>query len=100
MRGLVVGFSILLMSLGFGMAGFRYFENLDWQDSFLNASMLLTGMGPVDEPATNGGRVFAGIYALYSGIIFLSIVAIMVVPIFQRSLNHYAADIHEECDPH
>ncbi len=98
-RGIIVGLSLMFISLGIGMGGFQFFADMNWEDSFLNAAMLLTGMGPVDEPTTAVGKIFAGVYALYSGIIFLSLVAIMVVPIIQKYMNHYAIDNHEECDP-
>ena len=81
-KGLLFGFIILLVSLGSGMIGFKYFCPITWHDAFLNAAMLLTGMGPVDEPTSNAGKVFAGVYALYSGIVFLSLVGIMTIPIF------------------
>ena len=52
------------------MAGYAYFENLSWRDAFLNSAMLMGGMGPVDAPHTDGGKVFAGLYALYAGLFF------------------------------
>lgn len=54
---------LLLGSLLIGMAGYGYFEDLAWRDAFLNSAMLLGGMGPVDAPRTDGGKVFAGVYA-------------------------------------
>ncbi len=86
-KGLLLGFIILIFSLGSGMIGFKYYCPITWHDAFLNAAMLLTGMGPVDEPASNAGKVFAGVYALYSGIVFLSLVGIMTVPIFYRYIH-------------
>ncbi|MBS1681541.1 MAG: hypothetical protein OJF59_001778 [Cytophagales bacterium] len=86
-KGLLFGFIILLVSLGSGMIGFKYFCPITWHDAFLNAAMLLTGMGPVDEPTSNAGKVFAGVYALYSGIVFLSLVGIMTIPIFHRYVH-------------
>ncbi len=81
--GLVVG-SLLL-----GMAGYAYFEGLAWRDAFLNAAMLLGGMGPVDAPRTDGGKVFAGLYALYAGLVFLVAVAIMLAPVVHRLLHKF-----------
>ena len=53
------------------MAGYGYFEDLAWRDAFLNSAMLLGGMGPVDAPGTDGGKVFAGLDALYAGLVFI-----------------------------
>jgi Na+(H+)/acetate symporter ActP len=53
------------------MAGYSYFEDLAWRDAFLNSAMLLGGMGPVDAPGTDGGKVFAGLDALYAGLVFI-----------------------------
>lgn len=66
----VAGSMLLLFSLAIGMWGYMYFETLPWRSAFLNAAMLLGGMGPVDAPQTNGGKLFAGLYALYAGLIF------------------------------
>src|SRR5512139_237818 len=62
---------LLVASLLLGMTGYAYFEHLAWRDAFLNSAMLLGGMGPVDAPRTDGGKVFAGLYALYAGLGFL-----------------------------
>lgn len=63
------------------MAGYMYFENLAWRDAFLNAAMLLGGMGPVDAPHSDAGKVFAGLYALYAGLVFLIVAGLIVAPI-------------------
>ncbi len=78
---------ILLVSLGAGMAGYWYFEGLGWIDAFLNSAMLLGGMGPVDAPHTPGGKLFAGCYALYAGLVFLATGAILLAPIVHRLLH-------------
>ncbi len=90
-------FVVLLLigvSLGAGMLGYRAFENLSWTDSFLNASMILGGMGPVDEMKTEEGKIFAGCYALYSGLAFLVLAGLLFGPIAHRILHsfHYDAD--------
>src|SRR5438067_2163210 len=59
---------LLAVSLGGGMLGYMHLEHLAWRDAFLNAAMLLGGMGPVDSPKTDGGKLFAGLYALYAGL--------------------------------
>ena len=84
----------LLASLVLGMAGYAYFEQLEWRDAFLNAAMLMGGMGPVEMPATAGGKVFAGLYALYCGLGVLVAAAILLAPVFHRFLHkfHWSAD--------
>ncbi len=81
---LIVGFS-----LAFGTAGYCYFGELEWVDGLLNATMILTGMGPVDRVGTTSGKLFAVIYALYSGIAFLSMIAILMTPIVHRFLHKF-----------
>ena len=71
-----VGILLVAVSLAIGMAGYAYFEDLGFIDSFLNASMILSGMGPILNPSSTGGKIFAGLYALYSGFAVLVIAAI------------------------
>jgi hypothetical protein len=80
----LVGFSLLI-----GMAGYEYFENLPWRDAFLNAAMLLGGMGPVDAPKTDGGKLFAGFYALYAGLVLLVAVALLFTPLVHRMMHKF-----------
>ena len=79
---------IILISLGIGMAGYHFIEKLSWVDALLNASMILGGMGPVNELHSNSGKIFASIYALYSGIAFLVITGIFFAPVAHRFLHH------------
>lgn len=85
---------IVAASLIFGGAGYHYFGDLPWLDALLNAAMILTGMGPVDPMHTAAGKVFAIVYALYSGIAFLSMIAVLMAPIIHRVLHrfHYPLD--------
>ena len=76
-------------SLAFGMLGYHALESLPWVDAFLNAAMLLGGMGPVDMPHTEAGKLFAGLYALYSGMLFLVLTAILLAPVFHRVLHRF-----------
>ena len=69
------------------MAGYRYYTGMDWTSAFYNASMILTGMGPADDMQTQGAKVFAGCYSLFSGVIFLSTVAVMFAPVVHRFLH-------------
>jgi len=84
-----LGAALLTGSLGLGMLGYHHFEGLPWVDAFLNASMLLGGMGPVDMPRTESGKLFAGFYALYSGVLFLVLAAILLAPVFHRVLHRF-----------
>ena len=83
---------IILISLGIGMLGYHFIEGLSWVDAILNASMILGGMGPVSELHTNSGKIFASLYALYSGIAFLVITGIIVAPVAHRFLHHLHMD--------
>jgi hypothetical protein len=74
------------------MVGYAAFEGLGWLDAFLNASMLLGGMGPVEQPRTTGGKLFAGAYALYSGLVFLVAAGIVLAPVVHRQMHHFHLD--------
>jgi hypothetical protein len=89
--GLYFGLATALIggSLGVGMWGYAHYEGLAWRDAFLNAAMLLGGMGPVESPQTPGGKLFAGVYALYSGLVFLAAVAVALAPVFHRVLHSF-----------
>lgn len=80
---------IALASLAIGTAGYCYFGELSFLDALVNATMILTGMGPVTSMTTAGGKIFAATYALYSGIAFVSIMAIITAPIFHRILHRF-----------
>jgi hypothetical protein len=83
---------LLIASILFGMAGYMIFEHLSWIDAFLNASMLLGGMGPVNTPLTAAGKLFAGFYALYSGLFFIVSAAIILTPVMHRVLHKFHWD--------
>ncbi|MEQ1579055.1 MAG: hypothetical protein ABL964_00545 [Steroidobacteraceae bacterium] len=88
----VIAAALLLASLGLGMSGYEYLEHLPWRDAFLNSAMLLGGMGPVDPPRTDAGKVFAGLYALYAGLVFLLIVGLVFTPVVHRLLHKFHWD--------
>ena len=81
--------ALMLVSLMLGMAGYQYFEQLPWRDAFLNAAMLMGGMGPVDAPQTDGGKLFAGLYALYAGLILLVAAVLVVTPVVHRVMHRF-----------
>jgi hypothetical protein len=81
--------ALIVASLVIGVVGYRSFEGLSWVDSFLNAAMLMGGMGQVNVLQTDGGKIFAGIYALYCGMVLLIAVAIFAAPIVHRFLHYF-----------
>ena len=88
-RSCVVAGVIILLSLALGMAGYHFLEHLPWLDAFLNASMILSGMGPVAQLQTGPGKLFAGAYALFSGLAFLSAVGVVLTPLFHRFIHKF-----------
>jgi len=87
----------VVVSLGLGVLGYMLFEGLALVDAYLNASMILGGMGPVDLPKTVGGKIFAGSYALYSGLVFLIVSAVILAPLLHRILHRF--HIEEDSKP-
>ena len=85
----LLAFALLIVSLGIGILGYHFLENLSWIDALVNASMILGGMGPVNPLQTTAGKVFASIYALYAGMIFLIIAGVMLAPVAHRFLHHF-----------
>lgn len=88
--GLALG--LLAVSLAIGILGYAYFEKLPPIDGFLNAAMLLGGMGPVNAPVTAGGKLFAGLYALYAGLVFIVSAALIFTPVVHRVLHKFHWD--------
>src|SRR4051812_19102926 len=84
------GMGVIAGSLAVGMLGYRYFERMDWIDAYLNAAMLLGGMGPVDpQLKTEGGKLFAGVYALYAGMVVLVVAGVLFAPVFHRFIHRF-----------
>lgn len=88
----LVSGSMISFSLGIGVLGYRHFGHLKWIDALLNASMILTGMGPVDKMETEPGKLFASFYALFSGVVFLSATAVVLSPVFHRVMHRFHLD--------
>ncbi len=84
-----IGFLVIAVSLGVGIIGYHYFENLPWIDAFANAAMILSGMGPLTTLQTGSGKLFAGCYALFSGLAFIVIVGIVFAPVVHRFLHKF-----------
>lgn len=89
---LAAAMCLLLGSLLIGMAGYAHFEGLGWRDAFLNSAMLLGGMGPVDPPRSDGGKVFAGLYALYAGLVFIVVAGLLFAPVLHRLMHRFHWD--------
>ncbi len=88
--------TLVFGSLGIGILGYHYFEGLGWLDALLDASMILSSMGPVHVPQTTAGKLFASFYALFSGVAFITIVGVLFAPVFHRFLHKFHLDISAE----
>jgi hypothetical protein len=93
--GNVVAATVIIgLALAGGMFGYHTLEGLSWLDSFLNAAMLLGGMGPVDAMHTDAGKLFAGAYALACGLLFVLVSGVVLAPVLHRVLH----TLHVDCD--
>jgi flagellar biosynthesis protein FliR len=94
----VLAFGIILVSLGIGVWGYISLAHLKFADALLNASMILGGMGPVDIMTTDSSKYFASFYALFSGVVFLSTVAVLFAPVLHRAMHkfHLESESDEE----
>jgi hypothetical protein len=91
LKHIIIALGIMLFCLVIGITGYHYTANIPWLDSLHNASMILSGMGPVVEIKTASGKWFSSVYALFSGVVFLSIVGFILAPAIHRifhKLNH------------
>jgi hypothetical protein len=88
----LVAAALLAFSVALGMSGYIYFERLRPLDAFLNAAMLLGGMGPVNAPQTDGGKLFSGLFALYAGLVFIVTAALLFTPLLHRLMHHFHWD--------
>lgn len=88
-NSLLLGGAVIVVSLAIGILGYRVTEGLGWLDAFLNAAMILGGMGPVDAMHTAAGKLFAGIYALYSGLVLIAVAGLLLAPFLHRLLHRF-----------
>lgn len=95
-RCATLGVALLGCSLMIGTAGYHLFEGMNFIDSFSNAAMILSGMGPLGELKTQSGKIFAGCYALFSGVAFLTSVGVVFAPIFHRFLHMFHLETKKE----
>jgi hypothetical protein len=98
-RHALVVLALVAGSLTIGVLGYRFLERLEWIDALLNASMILGGMGPVNELHTVAGKIFASIYALYSGLIVLVVAGVLFAPIFHRFLHRFHLETDDDASP-
>ena len=91
-----LGLGLIVASLAAGIAGYMLAEGLSFIDAFLNAAMILSGMGPLHDPQTTAGKVFAGFYALYSGFAVLGIAALMFAPVVHRIFHRFHIETVED----
>ena len=95
-KGFLLATGLLVFSLLIGVLGYMHFYQINWIDALVNASMILTGMGPVNVAESNGAKIFASFYALYSGIAFLTSVAVISAPVLHRFLHKFHLDIEDD----
>ena len=93
---LLIGAVLIALALLLGMWGYHHFESMSWVDAFANAAMILSGMGPLTPLLTNPGKLFAGCYALFSGLLFIVILGIIFGPLVHRFLHQFHLDITDD----
>ncbi len=89
---LAIALGVILVALAVGIVGYRYIAGLNWIDSLLEASMILGGMGPVNQLTNDTAKVFASIYALFSGLVVLALMGIMLSPVVHRVMHKFHVD--------
>jgi hypothetical protein len=87
----ITGFGLLI-----GMAGYAYFEGMPLDDAFVNAAMILSGMGPIETKLSHGGKIFAGVYAIFSGLIIVIASGFVLAPMFHRVLHRFHVETGKE----
>jgi hypothetical protein len=95
LRNALIVSALILAALGVGAAGYHFLEGLDWLDATLNAAMILTGMGPVSPVVRPGAKVFAIVYALLSGVFFLTMVAVLLAPAVHGFLHRFHLELDQ-----
>lgn len=95
-RNALAALALICVSLVGGMAGYHWLEGQIWIDAFANAAMILSGMGPLNPLQTWGGKLFAGLYALYSGLMLIFITGIILAPIVHRVLHRFHVEAERQ----
>ena len=86
---IAIGILIIMAALGIGMRGYHHFEHMPWVDSFVNAAMILSGLGPLTSLQSSSGKIFAGFYALFSGLAFIIVIGVVFAPVVHRFLHKF-----------
>jgi len=94
----ILGGALILGALGIGVVGYHLLAGLGWVDALLNASMILSGMGPVDPLRTDAAKIFASLYAIFSGVAFVSAVGIVMAPAVKHFLHRFHLEIAPDDD--
>ena len=94
-RNAVIVAVFIFVALGIGATGYHTLDGLPWLDAVLNAAMILTGMGPIAPISTPAAKVFATVYALFSGVFFLTMVAVLLAPALHHFLHRFHLDLKE-----
>jgi len=95
-RNAAVVAALIVLALGMGATGYHLFDGLPWLDAMLNAAMILTGMGPIAPISTPAAKVFATFYALFSGVFFLTMVAVLLAPALHHFLHRFHLDLSRQ----
>lgn len=92
----IIALALIAVSLFIGMVGYHQLEGLSWIDAFLNASMLMGGMGPIYAPVTPAGKLFAGLYALYCGLAVILVAGVILAPVAHRILHRFHMESRDQ----
>jgi len=95
-RSSLIAGGIILGWWGIGTVGYHWAEGLDWIDSIANAAMILSGMGPLGGLQTTAGKLFASLYAVASGVVFLTVAAVLFAPVFHRLIHRFHLDYEDD----
>ena len=96
LRGFAIGLAIVCGSLGIGVLGYHFTEDMPWLDALVNASMILFGEGPLAQLQTDAGKWFASFYAMFSGVAFITIMGVMFAPVLHRLFHKFHLEIGEQ----
>lgn len=88
-KHILIALVLIIAALALGIFGYHYFEGLAWIDAFDEAAMILSGMGPIAPLKSTGGKLFAGFYALFSGLVFIFVIGIISAPILHRFFHKF-----------
>jgi hypothetical protein len=98
-RSLVLGIAAIAIMLVVGMFGYHHYENMGWIDAYVNAAMILGGMGPLGNLTTEGGKIFAGTYALCCGLVFILIIGLIFAPVIHRAFHLFHLEGKDDAKP-